>query len=63
MNHPISLDRNDVQAALKYAEERFKSGTFDGDDAEQLLMLQDDPDELIEKLSALFMRYEKEAAE
>ncbi|MDY0001749.1 MAG: hypothetical protein RBU30_10670 [Polyangia bacterium] len=54
----LSLKRNDVQGALTYAEERLRAGEYTSDDSEQLFMLQDDPEELLDKLDALLEKHD-----
>ena len=56
----MDLDRNDVESALQYAEPRLRDGTFGFEDSEMLIMLQDDPHELIRRLGELSSRIEEE---
>jgi hypothetical protein len=49
----LDLKRNDTDGALAYARERLEEGDFTQEDAQQLIMLQDDPEELIKRLNEL----------
>lgn len=46
------LDRNDVDAAVKLYREETARGVWNADKAQSLLMLQDDPAELMRRLAA-----------
>lgn len=46
------LDRNDAEAALAEYRAAKKRGELDGDDVHVLLMLQDDPTELLALIKA-----------
>ncbi|MCP4573230.1 MAG: hypothetical protein GY838_12825 [bacterium] len=49
----IDLKRNDIPGAIEYAAGKIKTGGLSPEDAHVLLMLQDDPSELIEQLETL----------
>jgi hypothetical protein len=44
----VEIPRNDIDAAIAYAEEQLDADTFTTDDAHVLAMLQDDPSSYFE---------------
>lgn len=50
------LPRNDARAAMAYARQESKGGRYTPATAQQLLMLQDDPGELLDLLNAAKLR-------
>lgn len=49
----LDLDRNDVDAAIELYEKELLAGRWTSDDSEVIIMLQDDPSELMDRLEEL----------
>lgn len=51
------IERNDVEAALKFARRRMETDRWRDDYEHSLALLQDDPDELMDGLEKLYEEF------
>lgn len=55
----LTLKRNDVSGAIKLARLYMRDGNYGPEIAETLLMYQNDPTELLEKLEPIYQKYKR----